>query len=334
MTFAKAILAVDGTRAVAAFRVFAEDAERPVEPHGDGIRIGLMTGCLVVEPRGKDTAITIDATDAVGLQLIRDTLVERLAGMGLVPDWQEDLAGKKPGNQALARVAGVTRISPSYSRVVIEGDELGRFAAEPLHFRLLMGPAGAPWPVTDETGATDWPGGIGQWHRPVYTTREAEPTRQGTRLSFDVFRHDGGRVTTWCDRVGPGDEIALTGPGGSGYPAPVGWLGLVGDETGMPVMARILSVLPRDARGAAAIVVPHSEDIQKIPHPDGVTLRWCIRSKGETPMSALAGLPFPESDRYIFLAAERSEAEQARKWLAERGFRKGESRTAAYWAAA
>ncbi|WP_306153159.1 siderophore-interacting protein [Roseovarius sp. MMSF_3281] len=333
MTVAKAMLAVDGTRAVAAFRAFAEAAERPVEPHGDGIRIGLMAGGLVIEPRGKDTAITVDAADATGLQLICDTLVERLAGMGLVPEWQEDMAGKRPGNQALARIAGVTRISPSYSRVVIEGEDLGRFANEPLHFRLLMGPADAPWPVTDETGATDWPGGIGEWHRPVYTTREAEPTRQGTRLSFDVFRHDGGRVTAWCDRVSPGGEIALTGPGGRGYPAPVGWLGLVGDETAMPVMARILSALPSDARGAAAIVVPHSEDIQQISHPEGVMLRWCIRGKGETPLSALASLPFPDNDRHIFFAAEKSEAEQARKWLNERGFQKGESRAAAYWTA-
>lgn len=63
-------------------------------------------------------------------------------------------------------------------------------------------------------------------------------------------------------------------------------------------------------------------------------MRWCVRGKGETPLSALAGPPFPESDRHIFFAAEKSEAEQARKWLTERGFQKGESWVAAYWTAA
>ncbi len=92
--------------------------------------------------------------------------------------------------------------------------------------------------------------------------------------------------------------------------------------------------MPRDACGAAAIIVTHSEDVQKVLHPEGVTLRWCIRGKGETPLSALASLPFPESDRHIFFATEKFEVEQARKWLTERGFQKGGSRAAAYWTAA
>lgn len=331
MQTATATLAVEGARAVAAFRTFAEGNGRPVATEGDGIRITLMKGDLHVAPEGQGAEVTLRCEDAAGLQMVRDLLAERLAGMGVTPDWHDDLAGRQPGNQARAEVLSVTRLSPRYSRVVMEGADLTRFATGPLHFRLLFGPEGADWPLTDATGATDWPGGMAAWHRPVYTTREIVVGEGRARITFDVFRHEGGRVTEWCDRVKPGDRIALTGPGGSSLPEPIGWMGLVGDETAVPVMARILANLPAEARGEARLIVPTAADMQDIACPAGVALHWHLRDAGETPLTALKALAMPEADRHVFFAGERTEAQEARERLSGQGLTRDEFRAVAYW---
>ncbi len=296
-----------------------------------GIVISLPRGALTVLPDGATTRLCIESPDTAALQLARDMLAERLRDHGLEPDWREDLAGRQPGNQSRATVLAADRISPSYSRVVIEGADLARFDPDGLHFRLLLGPDGAGWPETDAAGATVWPGGMTAWHRPVYTVRSIETTGAGTRIAFDVFRHDGGRVTAWCDRVRPGDTVALTGPGGGSLPAPCGWIGLVGDETAMPVMARALQALPAQTRGQAALFVPTPGDIQHIAHPDGVTLRWVMRGTGETPLQALRALDLPGADRHVFFAGHKPDAQAARAWLAEQGLDKTEFSAAAYW---
>lgn len=331
MQNATAMIDMEGSRAMAAFRQFAEGFGRPVTQDAGGLTVTLMRGTLSVSPKGAGSTIRIETPDDAALQFIRDMLVDRLGEMGLSPDWQDDLTGKRPGNQSLTEVVSVARLSPSYMRVEIEGPDLARFATGGLHFRLLFGPEGAAWPVMDAKGATDWPGGMKAWHRPIYTTRAITTKGAAARIAFDVFRHDGGRVTDWCDRASPGDEMAITGPGGSALPDPVGWHGLVGDETAMPVMARILEAMPQDARGQAVLFVPDAADRQEIRHPSGVDLRWVLRGGDETPLDALKTLDWPDSDRRVFFAAEKSEAVAARAYLPEAGLVKGEYMAAAYW---
>jgi len=331
MQRADAFIDIDSTTAIPAFRDFAQAAERPVTEDGDALVITLHRGSLTITGEAGKTRLRLDSPDKVALQLGRDLLAQKLAEQGLTPHWQEDLAGRQPGNQSRGRVVSVTRLSPSYSRVVIEGPDFARFDEGGLHFRLLFGPEGAGWPETDAAGATCWPGGMAAWHRPVYTTRAIETDGAAARITFDVFRHEGGRVTEWCDRAGPGDAIAMTGPGGSALPQMRGWMGLVGDETAMPVMIRILEAMPPETRGEAVLFVPDRADIQKVRHPEGVTLRWALRGTDETPRTALEALAVPAEDRYVFFAGEKSQALEMRASLSERGLKKGEFMSAAYW---
>lgn len=328
-----ALINMEGTRVMAAFRDFAEGAGQPVSQDDGGLTVSVKRGTLTIAPKGAGTTIKIETRDEAALQTIRDMLVDRLGEMGLSPDWQDDLTGKRPGNQSLTQVTSVERISPSFMRVEIEGPDLARFATGGLHFRLLFGPDGAPWPVMDAKGATDWPGGMQAWHRPVYTTRAITTDGDAARIAFDVFRHDGGRVTEWCDRVTPGTEMAITGPGGNALPAHVGWQGLIGDETAMPVVARILEAMREDARGEAVLFVPDLADRQDIRHPEGVSLRWVLRGGEETPLDAVKALRLPDTDRRIFFAAERSEATAVRNHLSQAGLQKGTFKAAAYWTA-
>ncbi|UYV36802.1 siderophore-interacting protein [Rhodobacteraceae bacterium D3-12] len=282
---------------------------------------------------GEDTILSISAEAANKLQDMRDLLTERITTLGAQISWRDVAAHRgRPANLSVVSVTEVRQISPSYRRVTIEGDDLARFVEGGMHFRLLFGPDGADWPGTDENGVTVWPGGIEAWHRPVYTTRAIEILGDGAaRIEFDIFLHDGGRVTEWSAGVAPGAQIAITGPGGSGMPAETGWIGVIADETAVPVAARILQGLPEHSRGVATFFVPEAADVQEIDHPKGVSVHWEVRSSGVTPLDALEALSVPDEDCYVFFAAARSQAVEARQRLTARGLAKKSFLAAAYW---
>jgi len=50
-------------------------------------------------------------------------------------------------------------------------------------------------------------------------------------------------------------------------------MGLVGDETALPVIARILAEAPPATRGAAVLFAPAAEDVQLLAHPARMTIR-------------------------------------------------------------
>lgn len=329
---AHAALELETARAFAAFRQMADLWEMPARDDGGVLHITLPTGTVTVLPgTGAGTALRVECSDASALQGLRDTLDEIMSNHGVTRRWEGTGAGQRPANLALGTVVSVTRVSPSFTRVAVEGPELARLADGGLHFRILFGPEGADWPALDEGGVTRWPGGAGAWHRPVYTVREIETGGATTRLSFDVFRHDGGRTTEWTDRVQPGEQVALTGPGGHGIPEPTCWIGLVGDETAVPAIARILAALPEGTRGEAILFVPESGDMTDLPRPSGVSLRWIGRDEGVTPLQAMQSVAIPESDRHVLFAGEKSEALAARAWLQEQGLTRGEFLAATYW---
>ncbi|NPD16971.1 siderophore-interacting protein [Xinfangfangia sp. D13-10-4-6] len=271
------------------------------------------------------------------MQLLRDYLSEEMTAAGLPPEWEGHRSPGRPDSHALARVVSVRQISPSYYRVEVGGAELARFAVGGFHFRLLLGPKDAPWPMTDSNGVTQWPGGLAAWHRPVYTTRLLQITPDGARLSFDVFIHEGGRVTEWCRTVQPGAEIVLVGPSGTGGRSGAAWQGFVGDETALPIIARLLEELPDTVRGQAILVVPTAQDIQPLKHPGGVQLTWVFREQGGTPGSAINMLKIPEiasqsaAEHAVFFAAGATDAPDARKALLAHGLTKAGITAAAYW---
>lgn len=331
LPYIEALLPVPPDTALPAFNHRAREIGFGVMSHDDGMTVVLSGGDLRVRADGDRTHVRVTAQDVPHLQMLRDYLTEEFSAAGVVPEWQGRRAAGRPDNHALARVVSSVQISPSYQRVTVAGAELARFASGGLHFRLLFGPDGAGWPGIDANGVTDWPQGSAAWHKPVYTTRVIEDRGGIPHLDFDIFLHDGGRVTGWCTALSGGEEIVLSGPGGGRGPQGGGWQGFVGDETAVPVIARLLDLIPADAAGEAVLVVPCAADVQVLRHPPGVRLRWALREAGETPLSALAGLALPDRSRAVFFAAEAAEAQAARKALAARGLDKSEISAAAYW---
>lgn len=331
MTLAQTHLPLSLETAVTEFGRLADDWGRPMTQDGDTYELALQAGVLRLLPAEEGCALQVDVARESMVQVLIDLLSDELKKRDIEVHWQGARFKQRPANQSVAEVVAVERLSPSYQRVIIRGDDLARFSQGGLHFRLLFGPDGAEDPSTDENGVTQWPEGAAAWHRPVYTTREIICEGEAATLTFDVFIHDGGRVTEWTRRAKAGDRLLLTGPAGDAGQREHAWQGFVGDETALPVIARLLAALPDGTKGAAHLFVPEEADIQPLSHPEGVSVSWYLRSGEMDPLEALTQLSWPEEDRHVFFAAEKSEAVSARSQLRDAGFTKGEFIASAYW---
>ncbi|MCJ8140771.1 siderophore-interacting protein [Falsirhodobacter halotolerans] len=309
----------------------AAELDYPVTPTARGMSVAMYYGTLEVFEVDRVTTVQITSKDSVELLHLRDTLDWHLdqAGLKHCITWARMRAGPNPANLAIGRVERVMQISPSFTRVRLGGDYT-RFLDGGLHFRLLLGPAGTGWPTTDDTGGTVWPGGVEAWHRPAYTVRKVCP--EGSWMEFDIFRHAGGTVNDWADGLRPGDEVALTGPGGTGLTeAP--WIGLIGDETALPVIIRMIEGAPAGTQGVATILVPSRADVQTVRTPEGIVLRWAFRDEGATLIEAFRATEVPAGPRYVFFAGEKGEAALAREHGVALGLKRGEIHALAYWTA-
>lgn len=325
-------LRLPADRAFALFHAEAKEHDLPVRETDDALTVYSPFGEIMVLNERKGVRLTLHAADRTNLYVLQETVDYHLDEIGVADklQWSDAEAGAYPPNLSFATVEACDRISPSYFRVRLSGPSLERFSRDGLHFRILFQPEEHPgkWPTIAETGRTDWPGGMAAWHRPVYTTRRADPAA-GT-LEFDVFVHDGGRVTEWCKSALPGDEVALTGPGGEWH-LEAGWVALFGDETALPAISRHLEALPAKSSGHATIMIGHEDDKQDLPRPKGVALQWLVRGGGETLLDVLVETAIPESDRFVWFAGEKSDVLAAREALTRAGLEKSEMRAAAYW---
>jgi len=310
----------------------AAEMEFSVQDTPRGKAVELYYGTLEVIDTGERTTVELISSDATRLLGLRDTLTWHLDQVGLKHciTWAKmRTAGANPANLTLGHVVRVTEVSPNFTRVRLAGNYT-RFLEGGLHFRLLMGPTGLGWPSCDDTGGTIWPGGVEAWHRPAYTVRDICP--EGRWIDFDIFRHEGGRVNDWAALLTMGEEVGITGPGGTGHvDAP--WVGLLGDETALPAIARMIRGAPASSRGEAVILVPTESDIQPVACPEGISLRWIFRDRGDTLIDAFRMMPIPEGPRYVFFAAEKSDAALAREHAAVVGLKRGEVHALAYWTA-
>ncbi|GAB7050502.1 siderophore-interacting protein [Catenuloplanes indicus] len=199
----------------------------------------------------------------------------------------------RPWRFFITEVRRVERLSPSFLRVTLTGDDLDHFAPTGYDQRFKLVP---PLPETGfdtlPTGA-DW---YGEWralpeaHRnPIrtYTVREVRPDLR--EVDVDMVLHgDHGPASRWALTARPGSRIALLGPNADhpgphgGYdfrpPAHADFLLLGGDETAAPAIAAILAKLPADTRGEAFIEVPETDDHFPVTAPAGVTVTWLPRN--------------------------------------------------------
>lgn len=319
--------------------LFTELAERLSLPHSRSDRhlsLRMTSGEIALNHRKDGLTISLRADSDQRIYTLQQVVHSRLDQLVPAPNliWDRVDEGALPPTLTIVTVLSVTQISPNFTRVRVAGPDLARFASGGLHFRLLVPrDAKAPkWPRIARDGRTFWPEGDDALHRPVYTTRDIDPA--GTWLDFDVFLHDGGRITEWLRTAKAGHTIGIMGPSGGDMPK-AAWLALFADETALPALARILANLPAHTAGHAFIMVADILDRQSLVCPPMVTQRWLPRSGAATLLNNLELLEIPPADRFIWFSSEKSEADAARAYIrADKGIGRSESNISAYWSKA
>ena len=193
-------------------------------------------------------------------------------------------------------VGAVEDLSPNLRRIRFVGRELEHFADPGLdqRIKILFG----AWPVIHDS-AEDWYAawlGLPEDVRPAmrtYTTRRVTHAPAGSSVDVDMVLHDdAGPAGDWATRAEVGDEAMLVGPdrrftgdpGGRAFTLPVeaGQVLLVGDETALPAIARILEDLAvadqPGLRVTALVEVSTAADCLDLTAPDGAQVVWLVRS--------------------------------------------------------
>lgn len=205
---------------------------------------------------------------------------------------------------ASVEVRRIARLSPSFVRVWL-GDadptdsqladsELAQFGVDgPLYDQRikLVFPRG-DGTLPDLAGASWWQqlSELPEEERsPVrtYTVRDVVGSGADTLVIVDFVVHPGahGPGSDWASQAAVGDRIVLVGPrrgaafGGIEFaPGDATRVVLAGDETAVPAIAAILSMLPAHSCGAAFLEVPVDADVQELIAPSGMTVCWLPRN--------------------------------------------------------
>jgi NADPH-dependent ferric siderophore reductase len=200
-------------------------------------------------------------------------------------------------------VMRVDRLSPSFVRIELGSPALAEFGVDgPLYdqrLKLVFPDGDQPLPPLgeiDETNMSTWfeRPAEERGHMRTYTVRDVVGSGADTRLVIDFVLHgtdghgEAGPGSRWAARAVPGDRIITLAPrrgmpfGGIEFvPGTASRLLLVGDETAVPAVASVLSLLPPNARGAAFLEVPSAADVQTLQHPLGIEVHWLPRDGGE-----------------------------------------------------
>lgn len=207
------------------------------------------------------------------------------------------------------RVTASRRLTPSMQRVTLAVPDLQDLPLDGLHVRLLLPPTDRPanlppvWPMLTASGALSFPGGADALLVRVYTIRHVDPARG--EVEIDVVLHPTAETSAarWAATCRPGDVAGLLGPGGGAIPQAPRLL-LLGDETALSAIARILEAASPGTRCEAIIEVDGPEDEQPLAGP----VEWLHRSgaaPGTTRLLAEAlGKRQPSEDLYVWAGCE------------------------------
>jgi NADPH-dependent ferric siderophore reductase len=249
------------------------------------------------------------------------------------PDIQPD--GPRPVD--VLTVVAVTSVTPSVRRVTLSGTPQAVAAAGPTVSVLVprVGDPAPRWPAVARDGRIVWPVGSHGVSLRSYTARRQDPA--AGEVDIDFVLHGDGPAAAWASAAGPGALLGVAGGGSLGN-APAGWLLLVGDETALPAIARILGEAEPTTTGLVLAEVAGPAEEQALPAPHGVTVRWLHRGgtpPGESSLltDAVAALDRPgREDLFAWVAAESAAVRTIRADLRGRwGLGRAQHHAIGYW---
>ena len=202
---------------------------------------------------------------------------------------------------AEVQVDAIERISPAFVRVTFGGPALADLStADGFDTRFKVVFPGATGLLPDHDGEPErwqeaWLSMPDEERSPMrtYTIREIRTAGDRVQLVTDFVVHDPadggakdlGPACRWALSAQPGDRVHIVGPhrlapiyGGTEFdPGDLRDLLVIGDETALPAIARILDDVDPGFTGHVFVEVPSAEDILDLPHHDLITVTWLVR---------------------------------------------------------
>lgn len=242
-------------------------------------------------------------------------------------------------------------VTPGMRRVTLTGRQLEAFTSStgfPMRefrspgfdddVRLYFTYPGETQPILPEQGEKrailpkDGPSPLSK----TYTVRRYDPVER--ELDVDFVKHGTGTATTWAYRAAPGDRIHLGGPSSSrAFPTAADWLLVVGDDTALPAIGRLLDEAPDDLRAQVFIEISRDEHRQRLRDLPGVTVTWLSRDgapAGNTTLlqDAVRDVDWGDGAAFAWVAGEQVMAREIRRYLIEhRGLAKEDIEFSGYW---
>lgn len=230
----------------------------------------------------------------------------------------------------LATVTSVTDVSPSIRRLTLKSDNQSQFSAESIggYFKFLFTENGD----TDISSLTDE-------QNPVLRTYTIRDYNGSTgEITVDLVRHvtsdlSCGFASRWAETVSVGDTISLVGPGKSPYPTfDRDAVMFVGDMTSLPALSVAINNIPTTSIGHAVIEVAKKEDIQKLNTPKDVDITWAIAEDGESLVTTVLELPWPDGFVDVWCACEFDKMKSLRQYFRnERNVEKDHIYISSFW---
>ncbi len=169
-----------------------------------------------------------------------------------------------------------------------------------------------------------------------YTPRRYDP--QAKTLEIEFVLHDAGPATRWAEQAKAGQMLRIGGPRGSFViPLTFDWHLLIGDDTGLPAIARRLEELPAGGRAVVLVEVDNAADEVPLKSKADVSVTYVHRNGAETGATdvlarGLKSLKLPRGDYYAWVACESLTAKALRTQLiADHGANPKWIRAAGYW---
>jgi NADPH-dependent ferric siderophore reductase len=188
------------------------------------------------------------------------------------------------------------------------------------------------WAIRETMPREQWP------YTRTYTVRWVDQATQELAIDF-VVHGDEGLAGPWALAAQPGDTLVFTGPGGAYNPAPdADWYLFAGDDAALPAIAAAIESLPADAKGLAFLEVDSDADILAIAAPDGVELRWLLRSgvpagSSSILLDALGEAEWLPGRVDVFAHGERGYMKGLRDiFFKQRGLERSQVSLSGYWA--
>lgn len=193
--------------------------------------------------------------------------------------WSGDTAPTRyPAHFHRLIVTDLFDVTPRMRRITFSCERAAAFAdGAGYHVRLLLPPdrSNPIWPSMGAGGRLTWPGGKDALVNRVYTIRDVDVS--AGQVEIDFVLHDvPGPAAKWAANARRGDPVGILGPSG-GRVEPADRYLIVGDETALPAISRILGDLPAASRGVAFIEVQNKPEIQQISGPADLEIRWLLR---------------------------------------------------------